>query len=55
MERKVVWWVSHMVLVVKNPPANAGDIRDVGYIVFVIISSIRKRQYTNTTLRNQMV
>jgi len=23
---------SHMVLVVKNPPANAGDIRDVGSI-----------------------
>ena len=25
-------WASHMVLVVKNPPANAGDIRDVGSI-----------------------
>ena len=25
-------WASHMVLVVKNPPANAGDIRDVGLI-----------------------
>ena len=23
-------WVSQVVLVVKNPPANAGDIRDVG-------------------------
>ena len=23
---------SHVVLVVKNPPANAGDIRDVGSI-----------------------
>ena len=32
MERKVVWWVSHMVLVVKNPPANAGDARDAGLI-----------------------
>ena len=25
-------WVSQVVLVVKNPPANAGDIRDVGSI-----------------------
>ena len=25
-------WVSHMALVVKNPPANAGDITDVGLI-----------------------
>ena len=24
--------VSHVVLVVKNPPANAGDIRDAGLI-----------------------
>ena len=23
-------WASQMVLVVKNPPANAGDIRDMG-------------------------
>ena len=23
-------WVSQVVLVVKNPPANAGDIRDLG-------------------------
>ena len=32
VERKVVWWVSHVVLVVKNPPANAGDARDAGLI-----------------------
>ena len=32
MERKVVWWVSHVVLVVKNPPVNAGDARDAGLI-----------------------
>ena len=25
-------WASHVVLVVKNPPANAGDIRDMGSI-----------------------
>ena len=25
-------WASHMELVVKNPPANAGDIRDVDSI-----------------------
>ena len=25
-------WVSQVVLVVKNPPANAGDISDVGLI-----------------------
>ena len=25
-------WASHMVLVVKNPPANAGDIRDMDSI-----------------------
>ena len=25
-------WTSQFVLVVKNPPANAGDIRDVGSI-----------------------
>ena len=25
-------WVSQVVLVVKNPPANAGDIRDVGSV-----------------------
>ena len=25
-------WTSQVVLVVKNPPANAGDIRDVGWI-----------------------
>ena len=25
-------WASHMELVVKNPPATAGDIRDVGSI-----------------------
>jgi len=27
-----VAWVSQMALVVKNPPASAGDIRDVGSI-----------------------
>ena len=25
-------WVSQVVLVVENPPANAGDIRDAGSI-----------------------
>ena len=25
-------WASQMVLVVKNPPANAGDSRDMGWI-----------------------
>ena len=25
-------WASQVVLVVKNPPANAGDIRDLGLI-----------------------
>ena len=25
-------WASQVVLVVKNPPANSGDIRDVGLI-----------------------
>ena len=25
-------WASHVELVVKNPPANAGDIRDMGSI-----------------------
>ena len=25
-------WASQVVLVVKNPPANAGDMRDVGSI-----------------------
>ena len=27
-----IQWVSQMVLVVKNPPANAGGIRDTGLI-----------------------
>ena len=26
-------WASQVVLVVKNPPANAGDVRDVGSIL----------------------
>ena len=26
------WWASQIVLVVKNPPAKAGDLRDVGLI-----------------------
>ena len=25
-------WASHVALVVKNPPANAGDVRDAGLI-----------------------
>ena len=25
-------WVSQVVLMVKNPPANAGDVRDIGSI-----------------------
>ena len=27
-----LYWTSQVVLVVKNPPANAGDIRDAGWI-----------------------
>ena len=27
-----VCWASWMVLVIKNPPASAGDIRDTGWI-----------------------
>ena len=27
-----VTWASQVVLVVKNPPANAGDLRDVGSV-----------------------
>ena len=30
--RKPTLWAYHMVLVVKNPPASAGDIRDMGLI-----------------------
>ena len=29
---EVLWGASQVVLVIKNPPANAGDIRDVGSI-----------------------
>ena len=29
---KMVLWASQMQLMVKNPPVNAGDIRDVGWI-----------------------
>ena len=29
---QVLMWGSQVVLMVKNPPANAGDIRDVGSI-----------------------
>ena len=28
----IVYWPSQVALVVKNPPANAGDVRDVGLI-----------------------
>ena len=28
----IVFWASHVVLVVKNPAANAGDVRDVGSV-----------------------
>ena len=28
----VCYWVSQVALVVKNPPANAGDVRDTGLI-----------------------
>ena len=24
-------WASHVALVIKNPPANAGDVRDTGW------------------------
>ena len=24
-------WASHIALVIKNPPANAGDVRDAGW------------------------
>ena len=30
--RSAHFWASQLALVVKNPPANAGDIRDVGLI-----------------------
>ena len=26
------WWASQVALVVKNPPGNAGDVRDMGLI-----------------------
>ena len=32
METLDIPWASQVVLVVKNPPANAGDIEDVGSI-----------------------
>ena len=32
MEHEETAWVSQVVLVVKNPPANAEDVRDVGSI-----------------------
>ena len=28
----VYWGISHMALVVKNPPANAGEVRDVSSV-----------------------
>ena len=28
----LIIWASQVVLVVKNPPANAGDVRDMGLI-----------------------
>ena len=28
----IVYWPSQVALVVKNPPASAGDVRDVGLI-----------------------
>ena len=27
------WWASQVALVVKNPPADAGDLRDLGSIL----------------------
>ena len=32
-ETLINMYASHMVLVVKNPPANAGDVRDTGLIL----------------------
>ena len=29
----IITWASQVVLVVKNPPANAGDVREVGLIL----------------------
>ena len=29
----IIIWASQVVLVVKNPPANAGDVREVGLIL----------------------
>ena len=29
---RLIGWASHVALVVKNPPANAGDVRDAGSI-----------------------
>ena len=31
--KPMFYWASQLVLVVKNPPANAGDVRDVGLIL----------------------
>ena len=30
--KPMCYWASHVALVVKNPPANAGDVRDMGLI-----------------------
>ena len=32
VRRLGVFWASQVALVVKNPPASAGDIRDVGLV-----------------------
>ena len=37
------FWVSQVVLVVKNPPANAGDLRDAGLIPGLVRSPAGRR------------
>ena len=32
LRRVVAWWASQVVLVIKSPPANAGDVREAGLI-----------------------
>ena len=41
-------WASQVVLVVKNPPANAGDIRDSGYVSSLGWEDRLEKGMTNT-------
>jgi len=43
----MILWASQLVLVVKNSPANAGDVRDLGFNSWVgKIPWIRTQQFT---------